>query len=121
MRSGYPYIAATILLTVYGQLVFKWRVSEAGEFPADLLDRTKFLARILFDGWVISTYVAVFIATAAWIGALRHFELSFAYPFMSLSFVLVLLFSVMAFQETLTLTKIVGVALIVFGIVVVSR
>jgi multidrug transporter EmrE-like cation transporter len=122
MRSGYFYIAATVILTVYGNLVFKWRVSNAGEFPVGgVLDRAKFLAGILLDGWIITAYAAAFLASVTWIGALRHFELSFAYPFMSLSFALVLFFSVIVFQEALTIAKVVGIGLIVLGIIIGSR
>ena len=33
--AGYLAILATIVFTVYGQLVFKWQVDEAGSFPSE--------------------------------------------------------------------------------------
>ena len=53
--------------------------------------------------------------------ALTEFELSFAYPFMSLAFVLVLGLSAVIFHEGLSVPKVVGMALIVTGLVVASR
>jgi multidrug transporter EmrE-like cation transporter len=53
--------------------------------------------------------------------ALTQFDLSYAYPFMSLSFVLVLVFSVVLFGETATAPRIIGILLILAGIAVGSR
>jgi uncharacterized membrane protein len=53
--------------------------------------------------------------------ALSRFDLNYAYPFMSLSFVLVLILSSWLLGEPLTLARALGVTLIVAGTVVASR
>jgi uncharacterized membrane protein len=53
--------------------------------------------------------------------ALKQFELSKAYPFMSLSFVCVLVLSYWIFKETVSTQKIVGSLLIIAGIYLVSK
>jgi multidrug transporter EmrE-like cation transporter len=53
--------------------------------------------------------------------AMTQFDISHAYPFMSLNFVLVLILSWLLFHEPLTGPKIAGMALIVAGIIVGSR
>ena len=64
---------------------------------------------------------AGFLAFLCWMAALTKFELSYAYPFMSSSFLLVLILSAVFFHEALTLPKVIGVALVMVGIVVGSR
>jgi len=49
---------------------------------------------------------------------MTKFELSYAYPFMSLSFVFVLVLSGLFFHEAITLPKLFGVLLIMSGIIV---
>jgi len=115
------YIGATILLTVYAQLVFKWQVAMAGTFPVGSMERILFLLRVLFNPWVISSYVTALLASLFWMAALTQFELSYAYPFISLTFVLVLLLSGVFFHEPITRPKILGVLLIVAGVIVGSR
>lgn len=61
------------------------------------------------------------MAFLCWMAAMTKFELSYAYPFVSASFVLVLILSVVLLRETLTFPKVVGVALIVAGIIVGLR
>jgi multidrug transporter EmrE-like cation transporter len=118
---GYLWVGATIALTVYGQLVFKWRMSRAPEFPGELGARIGYILGLATDPWIVSVYVAALLASVAWGGALRKFELSYAYPFMSLSFVGVLLLSVAVFDERITVSKVVGLVLIVAGLIVASR
>lgn len=117
----YLYILATIGLTVYGQLILKWRVGLAGSLPVGGFDKIKFLLSLFTDPYVVSGFAAAFLASLAWMAAMTKFELSHAYPFMSLNFVLVLLLSVGLLSEVLTPAKAIGVGLIVLGTLVVAR
>lgn len=118
---SYFYVACTILLTVYGQLVIKWQVAAAGEFPDTPSGKALFLARLLINPWVISALLAALGAVVAWMAAMTKLDLSHAYPFMSLAFVLVVAGSIWFFHEPLTLAKVVGLALICAGIVIGSQ
>lgn len=117
----YLYIAATIAFTVYGQLILKWRVGLYGQFPVELLGKVKFVFFVLLDPWILSGFAAAFLASLAWIAAMTKFELSHAYPFMSLNFVVVIVLSGWLLNEPVTFQKVVGVALIVVGTVVAGR
>jgi multidrug transporter EmrE-like cation transporter len=119
--AGAINIALTVILTVYGQLVFKWRVDDAGELPSGGGERVDYLVRLFLDPWVISVFLSALIASVTWALALTRFELSFAYPFMALSFVLVLVFGAAFLSESVTFAKVAGVLLIVLGLVVASR
>jgi len=118
---GYVYISLTILLTVYGQLVLKWQVLAAGVVAPDAVEKLLFVLRMLWNPWILSGFAAAFLASMAWMAAMTKFELSYAYPFMSLSFVLVTVFSVAVFGESLTLAKAVGLGMIVAGIAIGSQ
>lgn len=118
--TGYLLIAATIALTAYGQLILKWRMAQQGPLPSDFLGSLRVLLRLLFDVAVLSSFFAAFLASLAWMAALTRFELSYAYPFMSLSFVVVLLFGAWWLGESLTAMRVAGVALIVIGTALAS-
>lgn len=119
--SNYLYIAATIAFTVYGQLILKWRVGFYGHLPSEPWDKARYILGVLLDPWVISGLAAAFLASLTWIAAMTKFELSHAYPFMSLNFVVVFFLSAWLLGEPFTLSKSVGVALIVLGTIVVAR
>jgi drug/metabolite transporter (DMT)-like permease len=117
---GYAWVFATIALTVYGQLVIKWRLGAYGTLPEGAGAAALFLARLLLDPLILSGLIAAFLAALAWMAALTELELSRAYPLMSLSFVLVLALSVWLLGEPLTAGKAAGIALIVAGTIVIG-
>jgi drug/metabolite transporter (DMT)-like permease len=118
---SYVYVLATVLLTVYGQIIIKWKVLGAGAFPDTWPDRASFLARLMLDPWVLTAFLAALLAALSWMVAMTKLDLSHAYPFVSLSFVLVLLLSGLVFNEPLTWYKILGVVLIACGVLVGSQ
>ena len=118
---NFLYILATVLFTVYGQLVVKWQVTRAGPYPLATSERLIFLLKLLVNPWIISGVAAGFLALLCWMIAMTRFDLSFAYPFMSLAFVFVLILSAIFFHETVTIPKMIGVMLIVSGIIIGSR
>lgn len=119
--GGFLYIALTIALTVYGQIAIKMQVAQAGPLPDAGGDKLLFLIRLLLNPWVISAFGAAFLASVTWMGAMSKFQLSFAYPFMSLNFVIVLLLGAWLFNEPLSIIRIAGVALICLGTFVAAQ
>src|SRR5688572_14692681 len=117
---GYFYILLTLLFTVYGQLILKWRLNSF-ELPQGVIDKIFFLLKSIFDPYIFSSFFSAFLASLTWMLALKEFDLSKAYPFMSLSFIIVLLISFLFLKETLSVQKIVGCVLIIAGIIVISR
>jgi uncharacterized membrane protein len=118
---NYLYIFATIALTVYGQLILKFRIGKLGALPAGTFEKLRFLIGLLFDPGIFSGFFAAFLASLAWMAAMTKFDLSHAYPFMSLNFVVVLLLSGWLLSEPMTLQKAMGVGLIVLGTIVAAR
>lgn len=118
---SYLYVLLTIVLTVYGQIVIKWQVLKAGALPEATGEKIAFLFHLLLNGWIISAFAAAFLASLFWMAAMTKLQLSHAYPFMGLTFVLVLLASGLFFHEPITAYKMAGVALIVLGLAVGSQ
>jgi multidrug transporter EmrE-like cation transporter len=119
--AGHLYIALALFFTVYGQLVLKWQMSSVGPLPSAPLDKLGFLRQQFLRPWVFSAFFSAFLASLAWMVAMTRFELNYAYPFTSLAFVLVMLFSVLVVGETMTLFRFVGTLLVICGLVVIAR
>ncbi len=115
---SYTLVLLTIAFTVYGQLAIKWQVLQAGALPLDAAAKLWFVLRLLLNPWIISALFAAFLAAVCWIGAMTKLELSKAYPFMALNFILVTFFASLFFNEPLTWQKVASLALIVTGLMV---
>ena len=118
---SYIYIFLTIVLTVFGQIAIKMQVMRAGAMPDGGADKLAFLFGLLLNPWIISAFAAAFLASICWMGAMTKFQLSHAYPFMSLNFVIVVLLGGWLFHEPLSLARIAGVSLICIGTVVAAQ
>lgn len=118
---SYFYVLATIALTVFGQIITKSRVNEAGPLPEGLSDKVLFIIGLLADPWIFCALFSAFIASMTWMAAMTQLQLSHAYPFMSLSFILVILFSALFLDEPLTTMKLVGIGFVILGLAIGSQ
>lgn len=61
------------------------------------------------------------ISFLLWIKVLSKVELSYAYPMVSLGYVLVMIFSYFIFKENFSLLRVVGVIFIIIGVILVAK
>lgn len=114
--NSYLYIVGTILFTVYGQIILKWRLSQLKVIMPDaFLDKIFYLIKLIFDPFVFSGFASAFIASLFWMAAMTKFEITEAYPFMSIAPGLVFVIGMLFLGETFTIGKLVGLIIIIIG------
>jgi multidrug transporter EmrE-like cation transporter len=118
---GYVYVIATVALGLFGQVVLKWQINDAGTMPAEFSGKLDYFGRLLTNPWVLLALGGAVIAALCWFAALTELDLSKAYPFLGLSFGLVLIVSALAFGEPITIAKVTGVLMIMAGVVIAAR
>ncbi len=117
----YFLVTVVIALVTYGQLIIKYEVNRMGAVPLGNFKETiGYGFSALTSLYILSGLFAAGFAALAWIAALSRYELSSVYPLLSLNFVLVPLLSVYFFGENMDAFKLVGTAIIVFGVFVFS-
>lgn len=107
-------LLTSVALATTGQLLLKAGMNEVGVLGAgDFVE----LARSALTTWQIVVGLAAFGASAVfWLLTLSRVPLSTAYPMVSLSYLLILAFSVLVLDERPTATVWVGAGLIMTGI-----
>lgn len=115
------YIYITIFLTVYSQLIIKWKMAGIGPLPEILMQRIIFLMQLFLNPWILSVIVASVLALLSWMTAMTKLPLSYAYPYTTLSLVMVMIFGICVFNEQFTWYKFFGSALIIMGVFVISQ
>jgi drug/metabolite transporter (DMT)-like permease len=118
---AWVYVGISVIITAYGQLVVKWRVSKRGHLPATLEGKGHFFFSLLTDPWVLSAMATTLVAALCWMAALSKLDLSRAYPFSAVSFLSVLIFSGLFLNESISPGKIAGVLIVVTGLIVGVR
>lgn len=119
---GYLYIIGTILFTVYGQLILKWRIVNYGALPDGLDEKIVFLFKLLFDPYIFSGFAAAFIASFFWMAAMTKFDLSHAYPIIVGGLALATsIIAIVFLKEPINIHKILGIFLIILGVYFMSK
>jgi len=79
------------------------------------------VADVVFNVFYILSIACLAMQALVWQQALKHYDISFAYPFMSIVNFVVLICSLLLFNEGITATNVIGLAIISLGIYVLSR
>jgi len=114
-------IFISVLLGALGQLSMKQGMAKVGlvslKFATFLLN----LFRILREPFVLLGLFLYAVSTIFWLTVLSRADLSYAYPMISIGYVLVLFFSWALLNERISLIRIIGVLLICGGVFLISR
>lgn len=117
---GFVFLAGTIVFTVFGQLIIKQQLDAAGDRAGEGRLLAFVLEFIFTRPLVIVGFASALLAAMCWVATLTRFELSFAYPFMALNFVVVTLVGAIAFSEAVNAYKLVGLLVVCSGLIVVA-
>ena len=122
LLSSVMLIFLSISVAVTGQILLKIGIDRIG---VNGFGSAKALIS-LFSGIIKSPMVLTglflyFISAAIWLVILSTVDLSFAYPFIGLSYVLVLILSKFILKEEVNPIRWIGAFIITAGVVIISR
>ncbi|MDI6870285.1 MAG: EamA family transporter [Bacillota bacterium] len=121
-KMVYGLIFSSILCGVAGQFSLKLGVSRMGVLAvASLGQLPGLVARLLLNPVIFLGLCLYAIGAFLWMAVLSRVDLSFAYPFVALNFVFILTGSTLFLHEPLPLNRVIGTALIVLGVLFISR
>jgi len=120
--SDHIYIVLSIFFAVASQLIIKWQMNSR-DFGTCSSIAEKFIHAftLLLNPYIILSILLTLLSGLSWMIAMTRFDISYAYPYTALGFVLILIFSALLFHESIDLYKILGVLLIISGIYLASR
>ena len=114
-------IFISIGLAVAGQLFMKAGMSNYQMGEINLQNSIPQFLKMMFRPLVFIGFVFFLISSFFWLLALSKVPLSFAYPMVSISYVLILFFSWLIFKEQVGSIRWLGAAVIIFGVYLISR
>jgi multidrug transporter EmrE-like cation transporter len=119
--KGIVYILVCVILNVAGQTSIKHGTRAVGELSMGLSKLGNFFVTVVKQPFIILGIFLYGISAFFWIGALSKSELSFAYPFLSIGYVLILFISWRLFGESINIFRLIGVFLIIGGMFFLMR
>jgi multidrug transporter EmrE-like cation transporter len=116
-------ILISIVLNVFGQLSLKLgsKVLAMDQGGSGAVQVWQTVVRVLSDWHILGGLALYGLSSIFWIIALSKTDLSYAYPFLSLGYILVILFSYFLLHEPLSIYRIIGIACIIVGLLVIAH
>ncbi len=113
-------ILVSVTLSACAQVLFKFGVAPVPGPVVNLSLIGGVISTLLRPG-VLGGLALYGIGTVVWLRALAQTELSQAYPFVGLGFVMTAALGYLVFDEALGPTRLIGIALVIAGVVLVGR
>ena len=118
MLKSLVLIVVTVLINTFGQFMVKTGVNRIG--VVSLLD-VHAIIRALTSWLVIGGFVIYFISALIWISILSRADLSWAFPILSLSYVITALLSPVLLNESFSAQRLIGTLVICLGVFLVYK
>ncbi len=118
------FILVSVGLAAVAQLTLKHgmnQVTHHGDIPLDLGRPVDVVRRVVGNASVWGGLAIFVLSAGVWLVVLSRASLSFAYPFASLTYVLILVFDRFVLNEPVSGLRYGGVALIIAGLLLISR
>jgi multidrug transporter EmrE-like cation transporter len=113
-------ILLSVSLNAAAQIFMRWGMLQVGEVSL-AASLAAALPRMLRNGFLWLAMASYGVSIVTWMIVLSRVEVSFAYAFLSLGFVLVTVIGYFFFNEHVTPIRVLGIALICAGVFFVSK
>lgn len=115
-------VLIAVVLASFGQIAMKHGMNLVGPLGGPGVTLVLGLVKAVFTPWVFLGFALYLISSFFWLMVLKQAkELSYVYPLISITYVIVLFLSWVFFQDRITLVRSLGVVLICVGVVFVAR
>jgi drug/metabolite transporter (DMT)-like permease len=121
MKLTILYIMVSVVTGAAGQVMLKKGMGSMGPLTLTLDQLGSILWRIATNPHVITGLTIYVGGMVFWLTALSRVDLSYAYPFASLSYVVMLAASWLLFDENISLVRLLGTLVVGVGVLLISR
>jgi drug/metabolite transporter (DMT)-like permease len=121
MSLAIGYILVSVLTGAAGQVLLKKGMGNMGAITLSMNGLSGTLWRIATNPYVVIGLAIYVCGTLFWLAALSRVDLSYAYPFASLSYVVMLTASWLLFNENITPVRLLGTVVVGLGVLLISQ
>lgn len=121
MQKYIPLILAVVATNALSQMLLKQGMNSVGRFDFEGGTMYRMLPVVALNPYVVSGMLVLIFSMGLHLMALSRVDLSFAYPFLSVSYILVLFAGYFWFGEDINISRITGVAFVCLGTFFVAR
>jgi multidrug transporter EmrE-like cation transporter len=117
----FAFAVGSVSLNAMAQIALRKTMLTAGPLPSGVANALGFAVSLLLNPWFLAGMTCYALSIGIWLIVLGKTEVSLAYPLLSIGYIIAAIVGYYFLGENVNLTRIAGIVLICFGIVVVSR
>jgi drug/metabolite transporter (DMT)-like permease len=121
MAKYIPLILSGVLLNALAQLFLKKGMTALGHFAFSITETAPALMRAAFNPFILAGLLSYMVSVVIWMLVLSRADVSFAYPFLSVGYIVTAVAAYLLFGESLSAVRVAGIALICLGVILISR
>ncbi len=118
----FSLILVSTALSAFAQICLKYGMSHATVTEAlQSGDSFSIAAAIALNAWVAGGLMLYGAGAISWLFVLARVQVSYAYPFVAMGFILTMLLGKILLGDDLSLTRVVGTFIVVLGLIIVTQ
>tara|TARA_B110001454_G_C12567981_1_gene370617 strand:+ start:404 stop:781 length:378 start_codon:yes stop_codon:yes gene_type:complete len=119
MLSNFIFIISSVLLNAFAQILLKAGMKQFGNI--DLKNNIiNTCISIAFNPYIISGFIAYGVSILLWLWVLSKVDVSLAYPFQALGYIVVTILAWIIFQENISYIRIIALMFITIGLIILA-
>lgn len=112
---------SSVTLNAFAQIALRKTMQTVGAFPHGLMDFFQFGYQLCINLWFLTGMSLYAVSIGLWMAVLGKVEVSLAYPLLSIGYIITAFIGYFFLHENVNMMRIVGLATICVGIVIISR
>jgi len=121
MLAYLPLIVTSVGLNALAQIFLRKGMLTIGSFSFTLTQLLEVVPRVAFNLYILGGMACYGISIGLWLMVLSRVEVSLAYPFISIGYVITAATGFLFLGESVTPLRLAGIVLICMGVAVISR
>ncbi len=121
MSKYFIFIVITVILNAAAQLLIKAGISRVGQASFSASHIVNLLLGAALNPFIVLGLVVMTLSMGTHMMSLSRFDVSFAFPFLSVAYVIVAAWGYFFFGEDVNLTRVVGIGTIILGTIILAR
>ena len=121
MNRYIPLILLGVLLNAAAQLVLKKGMTDIGHFSFTMENLVPVGIKVAMNPFVILGVIFYVVSLAVWLMVLSRVDVSYAYPLLSVGYIVAALAGKYLFHEPLGLVRWAGIIIICLGVFLITR
>lgn len=121
MNRYLPIILLGVFLNAFAQLALKQGMRTIGEFTFSMDNLVPIGMKVVMNPYVILGLFCYVVSVAVWLLVLSRVDVSFAYPLLSVGYIVAAMFGMLFFGENVGLIRWAGIIVICIGVYLITR